>query len=278
MREGKKFLVDGYPFTFKHRRSTLHLKAPASTAMVTAFEQLLGQNRPSNRASAPLQGVENTLFAKHQVLENLQKKLRFTRGLRKRCGMFDWPIEELINTTEAHRRGVRVPGVIAYGYTRSRLGLMNDFFIITELLQGYTDGYRWTLTFPGDVEKVITAAFELMLSLNNSGIYHMDLWAANMMMCECSTAPTYAIDLENSFAQKTYFLDETLGFQFGFFYLREIYRFITEAQYDTMVYKALEAYEGVDYKRFSQVYEVSKHRDIGRKERREIFLRGAVKF
>ncbi|MGE8439402.1 MAG: hypothetical protein ACN6P2_22965 [Pseudomonas palmensis] len=276
MRKGKKKLVDGYPFTFKHRRSTVHLNAPVSTALAATLTLLLSQERPSNRASAPLSTGDSPLFAKRQALETLPKRIRFTRGTRKRCGMFDWPIEELINTAEAHRRGASVPGVVGYGYTRSRLGLMNDFVIITELLQNYTDGYQWMLAKPEEVERVIGAAFELLLSLNSSGIYHMDLWAANVMMCNDGVGATHAIDLENCFVQETEFLSETMGFQFGFFYLREVNGVVDEARYDELVNKALVAHTGVDKKRFTEVFQVAKHSHLGRKERRDVFARGLV--
>lgn len=269
--EKKKNLLDGYPFTFKHQRSTFHLKVPFSAPVAQAFEQLLSQENPAKRTSAPLAGSADTLFAKRQVLETFPKRVRFARGTRKRCGMYDWPIEELLNTAEAYRRGARVPAVVGYGYTKSRLGLMNDFFIITELLQNYTDGYQCIRARPEDLERVIDASFELLFSLNSSGIYHMDLWAANVMMSNDATGPTYAIDLENCFAQQTECLSETLGFQFGFFYRREVYRFITEAAYDALVEVALTAYSGVDHNRFEQVYAQSKHVDVGRKERRAFF-------
>lgn len=276
MRKGKNRLVDEYPFTFKHRRSTLHLKKPVIASVVEALTQLLSQERQAKRVSAPLPLGEHAVFAKRQVLETLPKKIRVARGTRKRCGMFEWPIEELVNTAEAHRRGARVPAVVGYGYTKSRLGLMDDFFIITELLQNYTDGYQWMLAKPHEVERVIDAAFELMFSLNESRIYHMDLWAANVMMCAQGVAPTYAIDLENCFAHETEYLSETLGFQFGFFYWREVKEFIEEARYDELVAQALESYTTFDRERFLRTYEVSKHQHLGRKERRTVFAQGTM--
>lgn len=278
MRKGKKRLVDEYPFTFKHRRSTLHLKRPVIASVAQALTQLLSQERQAKRVSAPLPLGEHAVFAKRQVLETLPKKIRVARGTRKRCGMFEWPIEELLNTAEAHRRGARVPAVVGYGYTKSRLGLMDDFFIITELLQNYTDGYQWMLAQPEEVEQVIGAAFELMHSLNSNGIYHMDLWAANVMMCAQGIAPTYAIDLENCFAQETEFLSETLGFQFGFLYFREMKALISEARYDALVEQALEARGLVNRERFNTVYQIAKHHEIGRKTRRDIFISGRVTF
>jgi hypothetical protein len=269
--DDSKSLLDGYPFTFKHQRSTFHLKVPFNSVVAQAFEQLLSLNDLAKRTSAPIAGSAGSLFAKRQVLETFPKKFRFARGARKRCGMYDWPIEELLNTSEAHRRGARVPAVVGYGYTKSRLGLVKDFFIITEMLQGYTDGFQWMQSKPEEIHRVIEASFELLFSLNSNGIYHMDLWAANVMISNDGTAPTYAIDLENCFAQNTECLSETLGFQFGFFYRREVYRYITEAAYDALVESALAAYAGVDPNRFEQVYKQSKHLDVGRKERRFFF-------
>lgn len=276
MRKGKKRLVDEYPFTFKHRRSTLHLKKPVIASVAQALTQLLSQERQAKRVSAPLPLGEHAVFAKRQVLETLPKKIRVARGTRKRCGMFEWPIEELFNTAEAHRRGARVPAVVGYGYSKSRFGLMDDFFIITELLQNYTDGYQKILAKPEEVERVIGVAFELLLTLNSCGIYHMDLWAANVMMCDQGLRATFAIDLENCFAQETEFLSETLGFQFGFFYQREVNGFIKEELYDAEVERALERYHDIDKKRFMSIYQVTKHQQVGRKERREVFLRGMI--
>lgn len=275
MREGKKKLVDGYPFTFKHQRSTLHLKT-ASALDAEAFTQLLSEERQAKRVSAPLPSSVTPLFAKRQVLETLPKKIRFVFGTRQRSGMFDWPIEELLNTAEAHRRGACVPGVVGYGYTKTWAGLVSDFFIITELLQGYTDGYQRMLAQPEAVESVIAASFELLHSLNSNHIFHMDLWAANVMLCDHGEAPTHAIDLENCFAQEAPFLSETLGFQFGFFYNREVNKFISEARYDELTDLALTRYAGVDRARFDYAYTLSKHRDVGRKERRSFFLTGST--
>ena len=123
---------------------------------------------------------------------------------------------------------------------------------------------------------MIGAAFELLFSLNSSGIYHMDLWAANVMMCNEGIAPTCAIALENCFSATPPFLSETPGFQFGFFYRREVYRCIDEKRYDAVVRQALNAYQDVDHHRFNAVYEQVKHRDIGRKERRDVFSHGRI--
>lgn len=265
-----KQLVKDFPFTYTHQRSTLHFSTPITPHVADAMKHLLNQARQDKRVSAPVLSSGCRLFAKRQPIDTFKKKIRIARGRAKRCGMYDWPIEELMNTAEAQRRGVRVPSLIAFGYTRSPVGLANDVIIITELLPDHTDGLKWVNANPHRVEHLIAKAFELLQALNSKGIIHMDLWAANVMLANTGDAPAHAIDLENCFLKAPEDLSETLGFQFGFFYHREIYRFITEARYDALVYGALNAYPAVDKSRFAKVYEESKHQHIGRKERRGV--------
>ncbi|MEK2611978.1 hypothetical protein WLF18_23085 [Pseudomonas shirazensis] len=105
----------------------------------------------------------------------------------------------------------------------------------------------------------------------------MDLWAGNVMLCDSQAGAPVAIDLENSFFVPSAFASETLGFQFGFLYLREIYRYITEAKYDAWVDIALSNFAPeIDKAAFRRVYEYAKHEHIGRLDRREIFLTGQV--
>nr|WP_240158532.1 MULTISPECIES: lipopolysaccharide kinase InaA family protein [unclassified Pantoea] len=189
--------------------------------------------------------------------------------------MYDWSLEELINTHEAARRGARVPALKGFGYRRSKLGLMQDFILITELLTGHVDGMSTVRQAPESVHHVIRATFELLHALHAQGITHMDLWAANVMLPKRGEAQ--AIDLENSFSEPTDYLSETLGFQFGFFYFREIYRYITEADYDAAVECALaEYFPDVQRAAFNRVYALAKHEEIGRLKRREIFTSGVL--
>ncbi|UTL82477.1 lipopolysaccharide kinase InaA family protein [Pseudomonas putida] len=264
-----------YPHTLRHRDTTLHLQAPIAPHTRQAFERLIEQSASAKRVSAPLACSRSMLFTKREKLDSLKKKLRMQRGRPKRNGMYDWSLEELINTREAARRGARVPKLVGYGYSRSRLGLMQDFFLITELLSGHEDGLAKVRKKPEAVHRVIAAAFELLHALHCQGVTHMDLWAANVMLPEEGQAQ--AIDLENSFSGPTAYASETLGFQFGFFYYREIYRYITEADYDAAVECALaEYFPDVQRAAFNRVYALAKHEEIGRLERREIFTSGVL--
>lgn len=235
----------------------------------------IAQNANAKRISAPLACAQSQLFTKREKLDSLKKKLRMQRGRPKRNGMYDWTLEELINTREAARRGARVPRLVGYGYSRSKIGLMQDFFLITELLSDHEDGAARIRRAPEAVHQVIEASFELLHDLHCQGLTHMDLWAANVMLPKQGKAQ--AIDLENSFSEPGDFFSETLGFQFGFFYFREIYRYITEADYDAAVECALAKYfPDVEHAAFNRVYALAKHQEVGRMERRKIFTRGVL--
>lgn len=268
--------TDEFPHTLTHRRAVLHFKTQLPVQTCQAFERLIAQPPAAKRVSEPLACPHSALFTKRQQLDSLKKKLRVQWGNPKRNGMYDWTIEELINTSEAHKRGARVPCLVGYGYSRSRFGLIDDVFLITQLLTGHVDGMTLLRTEPQKVATLIEAAFELLHSLHQQGIVHMDLWAANVMLPEQGDGLAQAIDLENSFSVPTAFLSETLGFQFGFFYNREVYRYITEANYDALVEQALANYPELERARFSRVYDISKHQDIGRLERRDVFLKGLL--
>lgn len=277
MTGGCRDLVNEFSFKLNHRRATLHFKTPPAAFTAQALQRLIEQKRSAKRVSAPLDCSKSALFTKRQQLDSLKKKLRVAFGNTNPNDLNDWVIEELINTAEAHKRGAPVAPLVGFGYSKDRLGLMDDFFIITGLLEGYTDGWLWISTRPNQVETLIASAFELLHSLHQQGISHMDLWAANVMIPEHAPGPAKAIDLENCFCRPTDFLSETLGFQFGFFYRREIYRFITEAHYDQLVDAALARYPGIDRERFNHCYQISKHEDVGRKSRRAVFLEGKLK-
>ncbi|MFF7061245.1 lipopolysaccharide kinase InaA family protein [Pseudomonas sp. NPDC008258] len=266
---------DEYPHIVRYRDATLHFQTALPRHTQQAIERLVEQTPTAKRVSSPLPCSASKLFAKREKLDSLKKKWRMKRGTPKRNGMYDWPLEELINTREASRRGARVPGLIGYGYTSSKLGLMQDFFLITELLHDHVDGLSKVRAKPQAVSAVIEATFELLHALQRHGISHMDLWVANVMLPEQGKAR--AIDLENCFFGHTEYPDETLGFQFGFVYFREIYRYITEADYDSAVEQALAKYfPNVGRAGFDRVYALAKHQEVGRLERRDIFSNGVL--
>ncbi|MGJ7518484.1 hypothetical protein ACSFE6_29610 [Pseudomonas baetica] len=271
-----KTLQCDYPVTFIFGNTTLHLTEQPSVEARQSLEQLINKRRAQKltRASAPLASGDTPLFAKVQPLDTLKAKVRVTLGKPQRNGRFDWPLEELMNTLEAQRRGVQMPPLQGFGYTRDRLGLTQEYFILTRLLEDYVDGVKWLKRNPENVGTFILKAFELLSSLSRKNITHMDFWIGNIMIPKSTHKPLKAIDFENCFAGSTAHLSETLGFQLGFFYRREIYKFITEADYDRLVDGYIGQFTGISRDKFDQVYLASKHEHVGRKQRREVFLNG----
>lgn len=271
----KELWMDEYPHTLQYRGTTLHFQSPVAPHTRRAFESLIEEKPRSKRVSAPLDCAVSKLFTKREQLDSLKKRWRVQRGNPKRDGLYDWSLEELINTREAARRDAPVPKLKGFGYRRSRLGLIQDIFLITELLTDHVDGLTKVREEPESIYHVIEATFELLHALHGQGITHMDLWAGNVMLPKSGQAQ--AIDLENSFSGATDYLNETLGFQFGFFYYREMYRYITEADYDAAVERGLAKwFPEVRRADFDRVYGPAKHEKIGRLERRAIFTHGIV--
>lgn len=271
-----KEIYQQFPHTFKHLDSTLFLVKAPSDAKRDALRHLVEGRRAAGleRVSAPLKGVEDELFAKAQPLDSLKAKIRVTLGRAKRNGMYDWPVEEVLNTAEAHRRGAPIAPLAGFGFSKSPLGITQEYFIFTELLGEHINGMTWIESTPGEIETFIQLSFRLLRVLHNKQITHMDFWANNVMVNLAPQDIPMAIDLENCFPTTSQYFSETLAFQFGFFYQRDIYRFITEARYDQLVAEELEMYKAVDSEAFESIYGLSKHERIGRKDRREIFWKG----
>ncbi|WP_426217440.1 lipopolysaccharide kinase InaA family protein [Pseudomonas sp. DWRC2-2] len=269
-------VLQNFPSTLNHRNATVFTTQSTDDSALQAIQDLIDTRyQLKDRVSAPLKGMESDLFAKSQPLDSLRPKLRVTFGRSKRDGTFDWPVEEVINTFSAQKRGAPVAGLYGFGYRKSALGLIQEFFIFTEMLDGYLSGLAW-LEQERDIHSLITASFKLLRTLHSKNVVHMDFWAENVMINLEHPTLAKAIDLENCFLTPTEHLSEVLAFQFGFYYRREIFRFVIEQDYDRMVMEELGKYEGIDRNRFDEMYASSKHENISRRARREIFHKGTL--
>lgn len=269
-------VLQSFPATLSHRNATVYTTHGTDASAQQAIQDLIDTRLElKDRVSAPLKGMENDLFAKSQPLDSLRPKLRVTFGRAKRDGTFDWPVEEVINTLGAQKRGAPVAGLYGFGYRKSALGLIQEFFIFTEMLDGYVSGLDW-LNQTRDIHGLINVSFKLLRSLHGKGVVHMDFWANNVMIDPKRPTAAKAIDLENCFLTPSDYLTEVLAFQFGFYYRREIFRFVIEKEYDHLVMEELAHYEGIDRERFAEMYAASKHENISRRARREIFHKGTV--
>lgn len=269
-------VLQGFPTTLSHRNTTVFTADSTDMSAQQAIQDLIdARHSLQDRISAPLKGMESNLFAKSQPLDSLRPKLRVTFGRAKRDGAFDWPVEEVINTFGAQQRGAPVANLYGFGYRKSALGLIQEYFIFTEMLGGYLNGLEW-LTQGRDIQSLISVSFNLLHTLHSKNIVHMDFWTNNVMINLEQPTIAKAIDLENCFLTPTDHLTEVLAFQFGFYYRREIFRFVIERDFDQMVHEELRKYDGVDISRFDEMYTLSKHENISRRARREIFHNGTV--
>lgn len=269
-------VLQSFPTTLNHRNATVFTADSTDISAQQAIQDLIdARHQLQDRISAPLKGMESDLFAKSQPLDSLRPKLRVTFGRAKRDGAFDWPVEEVINTFGAQQRGAPVANLYGFGYRKSALGLIQEFFIFTEMLDGHLNGLEW-LKQEHDIQSLIRVSFNLLHALHSKNIVHMDFWANNVMVNLEQPTLAKAIDLENCFLTPTDHLTEVLAFQFGFYYRREIFRFVIEQDYDRMVQEELDRYTGVDRNRFDEMYTLSKHENISRRARREIFHNGTV--
>lgn len=266
-----------YPFPVQFQNTTLFLRETPDASALQALQQLVQSRKNANhkRYSRPFCAGSKALFAKIQPLTDIKSKLRVTWRKAHRDGRYDWPIEELINTAEANRRGAKVPPLVGFGHTKSGLGLTREVFLLTGLLDDLADGHLWLKQHPEAVNQFIATAFSLLGSLIEKNVTHMDFWVGNVMINADGTT-AHAIDLENGFSHRSEFFSETLGFQMGFFYYREIHKFIIERHYDALVEAFIATQGPLDRARFDEVYQLAKHEKVGRKERRDVFLSGKL--
>lgn len=269
--------LSNFLHTYRINKATFHFNKEPSAALLASvncwFKQPKSKTR--KRISGPLRVGNTKLFAKSQLLESLKSRVRVTLGRQTSDGRYDWAVEELHNTLAASERGLPSPSVVGFGYIRRGLGLVDETLLLIELLDGYVDGQDWLEKNPDRVQWFVEHALVLLQHSNAKGIYHMDFSALNIMLNESAEEPLKVIDMENCFVGSTDYPTETLAFQMGFMYRRGLYKFITEADYDRLVYQALDTAQ-VDRERFEALYGVCKHEVVGRKERRRVFLEGRL--
>lgn len=228
----------------------------------TAFAQTLVNERNSRPMSSRSFGRlcfgQGTYFIKTTEITQLQEQLRMTLGLQRRVGGYGWPVAEVINTSQAITRGLNTPKLCGFGYKRSRLGLIKEVFIVTDWLNEHVNGLEWLQSKKTDPKEFFEYCFQAMLEMHQKNIWHLDLWVGNVMLSPLSPNKLTVIDLENCYIGETGYTSETLGFQFGFLYYRDINKYLSEEDYDSAVSKALEGYKGIDKKRFHIFYSYCK--------------------
>lgn len=276
--------LKSYKTEFSHRVRhgdlSLYLHDGSAADILQPIAELIGM-RSSERlrrcVTRCLSGARSSLFVKTVEIDSLPSRLRATFGVQRRGTGHIWPVAELINSIEASRRGAPVPRVMGFGYQRRGLRLVRELFLLSELLDSHVNGLHWLQEANGDIEPFLHNVFALFLQLHEREIFHLDLWAANVMLDPAHGGDLRVVDLENCYIGAMPYFSEALGFQFGFFYFRFVKQHISEARYDQLVAQALTAYEGLDRQRFDAIYSACKHRQISRKKRRLLILQGVLR-
>lgn len=277
MRYLKKAYQQDFPHQISRGDLTLHLAESASADIIEPIASMLAQRGDQSvgrSMSGCLAGSHSRLFVKTVALESLPTRFRVTLGLQRRAGGYDWPIAELMNTVGAHRLGAPVPRLKGFGYLRRGRRLARELFLISEMLDEHVDGKHWLGLPDQPIEPFLHGAFDLLHDLHAMQVCHLDLWAGNIMLDPARLGAMKAVDLENCYIGRPVHLAELLGFQFGFLYLRLVKDHIEEAHYDLLVAEALYRYPGLDQAKFHEVYAQCKHRQISRKKRTGLLLRG----
>lgn len=267
-----------FPLCHQVAKATLYFSQLPGASILDAIGKLIEphyRDRP-NRVSQPVGDDACKFFMKVQRVETLPKKYRITLGRPKRSGRFDWPIEELLNTIIAAERGVETARIVGFGVIKPRFGIVQEFVLLTEFLDGHMNGLQWLQQHPERVVEFIKGCLNLIVDMRNRGLTHLDLWVANVMVPEKQWTTLRVIDMENVFTRPSGFNSETLGFQLGFLYCKEMSHFIDEALYDSLVSDFLRECVEVDDAAFERIYTASKHNKFSHKKRRKIFLEGEL--
>lgn len=268
--------------TFHLRRqvakATLNFSEPPSPATLQAIGEVIeARSRQRSSRVSQLVGCETCkLFLKIQRIETLPKKLRVMLGRRKRSGRFDWPLEELLNTFVAAELGINGVKVIGFGMVKPKFGIVRDFVLLTEFLEQHLNGLQWLERHPENAVEFVQRCMDLIVSMNDRGFTHLDLWIANIMVPGDRDQPLRVIDMENAFTRQPAFTAETLGLQLGFLYRKDLHRFIDEALFDNIVNEFMRDRAAVDGEAFERMYAISKHRKLSHRKRRKVFLKGIL--
>lgn len=257
-------------FTLNEIRAVLNEELQHEVQPILTSLSKLIDKRKSLRKQRLYESIDNghrPLFIKTTRLNSLASRLRVTTGLRRRSGTYDWPVAELNNHLTALQRVDLVPRINGYGFRRSRTGMVKEVFLIYENLCNHINGINWIKHNPQDIHAFIISALNLIVELNRHDIFHLDLWAANIMLTKNQLTSMKAIDLENCFIGKSAFHAETLGFQFAFLYQRTLKKYVSESDYDAIVEYKINDIGGIDRIKFNPFYNRFKHACADRKER-----------
>lgn len=206
------------------------------------------------------------IFVKTSSIESYPSRLRISLGLKRRSGAYDWPLAELRNSVRANQKTDMIPKLIGFGLAKGKSGLTKEVFLTFENQEDHIDGFQWAEKHPEQIDQLIRASVDSIVRLNSFGIYHLDLWAGNIMFPVDSFHNPRVIDLENCFIGPTKFHEETLGYQLALFYQHSLGNLISEQYYDEIIRSHINT-KKFKREQFQSNYQKYKHKSANRKNR-----------
>lgn len=271
MRYLRKY-IDKFDVTQKSGRYRFHLNGQHDfQGLAPALSKLRATERSNDvsRTSQALALDNETVFIKRFAAGDFKHSLRMTFGLKRRRGGLDWPIAELINSCEVSARSGGIPELLGFGYRLSAFGLVDEVYLLFNLLDGYVNGIEWLDRIkgnPADMESFLSNCIHLVASLHQRDIYHLDPWLENIMVHPDRPGELIPIDVENCFIGKPDAPFVVAGFQFGYMFQRGPMRLFSEERFDEMVRDVLKTYPAFEESHM-EPYTQCKRSWLGRKQR-----------
>lgn len=250
--------------------TTQALSIELEATLERAFDELAAGKR--SRSTREVRLPESRIFIKSSRLTGFQSRLRTTLGIKRRSGGLDWEVAELLNTVKAEELRAPTARLLGFAY-RKQFGLVSNVSLIFEFLEHYLPSHHW-LQQKDDPIPFLKDCFVMFRELHEKRIYHLDLWAGNVMI-DTRQGSLRVIDFENCLHGVTKYEPEVLGFMYGHFFQREINQHVDEHLYDRLVDEAISKLP-VDLARFRHIYTLSKHEKVGRKERHLLHSQGTL--
>lgn len=178
----------------------------------------------SSGASAPV-------ILKVNALKYPSQRMRALLGIQ-RHGRYEWATAE-IHTALQMQGKPYIPRLYAYGWSKTRFGLPDRIFSITEFLSE-TKSVEEIARDGGSSDTALRLALDTFRQAIDDGLLHLDPWAGNCLISN-NQEKCWLVDLEFSKLNSNAPIEHKLGFCCGFFYKGSIAERFSPNEYQRFV-------------------------------------------
>ncbi|MBZ0332623.1 hypothetical protein [Marinobacter sp. AL4B] len=191
-----------------------------------AIANMLHGEQP--KASVPWsKGAYSPVILKVNALKYSSQRVRALLGIQ-RHGRYEWATAE-IHTALQMQGKPYIPKLYAYGWSKTRFGLPDRIFSITEFLSE-TKSVEEIARDEESSEIALRLALDTFRQAIDDGLLHLDPWAGNCLISD-DQKKCWLVDLEFSKLNSQAPIEHTLGFCCGFFYKGSITKRFTPLEY-----------------------------------------------